>query len=109
MYSGKLMRSKPLTESLFKLLLKINELIGAEYNGILINKYMDGCDYIGAHSDDETGLDPIGVVSVSYGAERTFRIRDKVNKKIVYEDISKLILYKDISYISINGFRIAIL
>ena len=47
---------------------------------------MDGNDYIGAHSDDESGLDSVGVVSISYGTERIFRIRDKINKNILFED-----------------------
>lgn len=80
-YSKKMMDSKPLSESMNKLLFIINIMIGAEFNGILVNKYMDGNDYISAHSDDETGLDRIGVVSISYGAERIFRICNKETKE----------------------------
>ena len=47
---------------------------------------MDGNDYIGAHSDDELGLDKVGVVSISYGAERIFRIRDKKTKQIICDE-----------------------
>jgi alkylated DNA repair dioxygenase AlkB len=82
------MKSKPLSKSMSQLLLIVNTLIGTEFNGILVNKYMDGNDYISAHSDDETGLDSVGVVSISYGAERLFRIRDKETKKIVYDEIT---------------------
>ncbi len=80
------MSSKPLSKCLADLLETTNEIFNTEFNGILVNKYMDGNDYIGAHSDDESGLDSVGVVSISYGAERIFRIRDKINKNILFED-----------------------
>jgi alkylated DNA repair dioxygenase AlkB len=85
-YSKKMMDSKPLSESMSELLRIINMAIGAEFNGILVNKYMDGNDYISAHSDDESGLDSVGVVSISYGSERTFRIRDKKTKEIMCDE-----------------------
>jgi len=67
-YSGKLAKSIPLTPHLLTLLNKINTTFNSEFNGILINKYLDGDDSIGAHSDDEKNLDDIGVVALSYGA-----------------------------------------
>lgn len=85
-YSQKLMASKPLSPALSELLLCINTMLGAKYNGILVNKYNDGNDYIGAHSDNEIDLDPIGVTCISYGSERNFRIRNKNDKKIVHEE-----------------------
>lgn len=82
-YSNRLLRSKPLTNNLLILLNHINEKFNSDFNGILINQYMNGCDYISAHSDDETNLGKIGVVALSYGAQRTFRVRNKNTKKIV--------------------------
>ena len=82
-YSRQFAKSIPLSISLQKLLNIANSLFKAQFNGILINRYMDGGDYISAHSDDEQCLDDIGVVSISYGAIRNFRIRDKQTKKIV--------------------------
>lgn len=87
-YSKKMMGSKALSESMSELLHKINMAICAEFNGILVNKYMDGNDYISAHSDDETGLDSVGVVSISYGSERKFRIRNKETKEIMWDELS---------------------
>jgi alkylated DNA repair dioxygenase AlkB len=87
-YSKKMMESKPLTTSMSELLTIINNIIGAEFNGILVNKYMDGNDYISAHSDDETGLDALGVISISYGAERIFRIRKKETKQHICDEIT---------------------
>jgi alkylated DNA repair dioxygenase AlkB len=82
-YSNQLAKSVPLTNNLYELLDRINKEFNTEFNGILVNKYKDGNDYIGAHSDDETNLDPIGVICISSGVNRIFRIRDKKTKKII--------------------------
>lgn len=86
-YSNQLAKSQPLTDNLEELLDQVNKLYQTDFNAILINKYEDGSDYISAHSDDEKNLSNIGVVGLSYGARRKFRIRDKMTKKIV-KDIS---------------------
>ena len=58
------------------LLATVNDLFNARYNGILVNYYTNGEDYISDHRDDELGLDPsVGVLTISYGAERTFRVK----------------------------------
>lgn len=88
-YSNKLMPSQPLSANLIELISTINNMLGTKFNGMLVNKYVDGNDYIGAHSDSEIGLDPVGgVVALSFGAERTFRIRGKHDKKIVHEELT---------------------
>lgn len=88
-YSKRLMKSQPLTEAISEMLVLVNTQMNSNFNGILVNKYMNGSDYIGAHSDSELGLDDrVGVVAVSYGAERIFRIRDKITKKIVCDEIT---------------------
>lgn len=89
-YSGQLMKSIPLTDQpiLKEIMEKINQDLGTNFNGILINKYINGEKYIGAHSDNEKGLDKNNkmVVGLSYGpGVRTFRIRDKKTKKIVLD------------------------
>ena len=85
-YSKKLMESKPLSKDMADLLVTINKMLGTQFNGILVNKYIDGNDYIGAHSDEESGLDGKGVVAISYGSERIFRIRDKNNRTIICDE-----------------------
>ena len=87
-YSNKMMESKPLTKAIRELLDIVNSEFGTQFNGILVNKYMDGNDYISAHSDDETGIDLNGVISISYGAERIFRIRNKDTKHIIYDELT---------------------
>lgn len=84
-YSGNLAKSKPLTPCLSELLEKVNKIYGAKFNGILLNYYEDGNNTIGAHSDEERNLDKVGVVSVSFGATRTFRIKNKkTGEKVKY-------------------------
>ena len=82
-YSGKLMKSSPLTDNLRYLLRDMNEKFATQFNGILVNRYGDGSDYISAHSDDEKGIKVNDVVSISWGTVRTFRIRNKSDRKIV--------------------------
>lgn len=88
-YSGQLAKSQPLTPKLKNMLEVINNKFSAEFNGILVNYYENGEDYIGKHSDDEKGLDKIGVVSISYGQARKFRIRDKLTNKKVMDIVTK--------------------
>jgi alkylated DNA repair dioxygenase AlkB len=81
-YSGQLAASQPMPPNLSDLLEIINNIFGTKFNGILVNRYENGEDTIGAHSDDERFLDPAGVVCVSWGESRTFRIRNKQTKQI---------------------------
>lgn len=84
-YSRQIINSQPLTVSLNSLLININNIFESNFNGILVNKYVDGNDYICAHSDDEKEISNVGVVSISFGSERKFRIRDKISKKIIVD------------------------
>lgn len=54
----------------------VAELTGLRPNGVLLNRYRDGHDSIGRHSDREEDLVPGSpIVGVSLGAERLMRIR----------------------------------
>ena len=66
-----------------KIKAKIEKHYGVEFNYILMSLYRDGNDSIGDHSDDENILSSQGVVAISTGATRKFRIRDKQTRKIV--------------------------
>ena len=100
-YSKKLMKSQPLTPELRDIMQSVNEELGTEFNGILVNRYNSGADYIGAHSDSESGLDPNNktVASLSFGATRIFRIsrtEDKKKIKVVdYEHTPYTLLVMD--------------
>jgi alkylated DNA repair dioxygenase AlkB len=83
-YSGQMAQSQPLPKFLKKLLKRVNEKFDTDFNGILVNRYEDGSDSIGAHSDDEKGLGKGGsVVGISLGAERVMRFRGKKTPLIV--------------------------
>jgi len=84
-YSGQLAKSKSLQPNILELMQIINTRFGTKYNGILVNKYDDGNNYISDHSDDEANIDKGGVIAISYGAVRKFRIRDKITKKIIMD------------------------
>jgi alkylated DNA repair dioxygenase AlkB len=47
---------------------------GLHANLVLLNRYRDGNDYMGWHSDDERGHGPL-IASVSLGATRRFLVR----------------------------------
>jgi alkylated DNA repair dioxygenase AlkB len=84
------MASQPLSDHPFlvEILNQVNTQLGTNFNGILVNSYLNGEKYVGAHSDDERGLDKSGrkiVAGLAYGAIRKFRIRDKVTKKRVLD------------------------
>lgn len=88
-YSGQLMLSKPLTAMLKELLELVNQKFcpfetNRKYNGILINRYENGNNYIGAHSDNEKDLGANGVVAISLGATRKFRIRNVLPMQVTY-------------------------
>jgi len=59
-----------------KILKKVEEFTSIKYNYVLINRYKDGNDYIGFHSDSESYLDQeAGIVGVTFGAERDFQFQ----------------------------------
>ena len=84
-YSGQLEKAKPLKPNSNKLLQLLNERFGLKNNAFLVNKYIGGKNYISDHSDDEQNIGEGGVIAISHGAVRKFRIRDKVSKKIVLD------------------------
>jgi alkylated DNA repair dioxygenase AlkB len=85
-YSTSKTPANKMKPSLLELLDYINNMFNSSFNGILVNKYEHGGEYIGKHSDDERTIEPkCGVISVSFGATRKFRIRNKETGKIVLD------------------------
>lgn len=86
-YSGTLMKSQPLDSFLQEILDDVNYYLETSFNGILVNVYRNGEHYLSAHSDNERGLDKNRkmVAGISYGAVRTFRIRESKSRKIVLD------------------------
>ena len=54
------------------------------FNAVLCNLYRDGNDSVGWHADAEPEMGPV-IASLSLGAERTFRLREKKGA-IVFAD-----------------------
>ena len=84
-YSGQTTPVKLLTPELAYLLIKVNDVLGTDFNGMLINRYNSGSDFIGAHSDKTTYLESKTIATLSFGASRKFRLRDKKTKKIILD------------------------
>ena len=84
-YSGITMFPKPFTAPLNELKTKIENEINVTFTSVLLNLYRDGNDSNGWHSDDEKelGENPV-IASVSLGAKRTFRFKNKADKKLNY-------------------------
>lgn len=57
---------------------RLNKKFETDFNGILVNRYENGSETIGAHSDNEKGLGKGGsVIGISLGATRIMRFRGK--------------------------------
>jgi alkylated DNA repair dioxygenase AlkB len=84
-YSGQVTRALSFDQVdwMKRLLDYVNQKFNANFNGVLVNKYQDGEEYMAKHADDEKEIDDTaGVVMISIGAIRKFRIRDKKTGKI---------------------------
>lgn len=63
--------SKPFTSEVLKLMFKLNEDLGSNFNGCFLNKYDSEKQHLGWHADDFEGMDPNQPIAVvSLGAER---------------------------------------
>nr|WP_255494648.1 alpha-ketoglutarate-dependent dioxygenase AlkB [Luteibacter sp. Sphag1AF] len=81
-YSGTRFPALPWTPALALLRDRVAEACGARFNSVLANLYRDGTDSMGWHSDDEPELGPHPVIgSLTLGATRTFRFRDRATGK----------------------------
>ncbi len=83
-YSGSQHIPQPWTDTLISLRTLCEIHIGTTFNGLLINHYRDGHDYVGWHADNElcNGPEPT-IASISLGAERRFDFRHRDTNKIV--------------------------
>lgn len=75
-YSGQTLPPQQPSAVLQELFDEVFALTGETFNHVLCNRYRDGNDSIGWHSDNEPELGPNPlVVSVSFGAERLFKLK----------------------------------
>jgi len=77
-YSGRTVRRAPWTPTLRELEARVEARAGGTFNAVLLNRYRDGRDSMGMHSDDERELgdDPL-IASLSFGATRRFVLEPK--------------------------------
>ena len=68
--------NNPAENYILELLKYVNYISGKTYNGILVNWYTDGNEYIGYHSDDESELSLMDKLTVLAGV-RAFPARVK--------------------------------
>lgn len=85
-YSGITLNPLPWTDELLQIKDKIEEAVEVKFSSVLLNRYRDGQDYIGWHSDDEPELGKNPVIgSVNFGAPRKFQLRRMDNRKEKFE------------------------
>ena len=82
-YSGLALAPQPWTVILRRLKSRIEADVDAQFNSVLLNKYRDGQDSMGWHSDDEAelGSEPT-IASLSLGGPRRFLLRHKGRKDL---------------------------
>lgn len=77
-YSGLDLLHSPWHPKLDDLRDKMHSELGLVFNSVLVNAYRNGQDSMGWHSDDEPELGKAPTIaSISLGAKRMFRIREK--------------------------------
>lgn len=75
-YSGTEFVPQPWHPALLPLRDQLSEFCGHAFNSVLLNRYRDGDDGMGWHSDNEPELGPTPVIaSLSLGAPRRFLLR----------------------------------
>ncbi|ABV38039.1 2OG-Fe(II) oxygenase [Shewanella sediminis HAW-EB3] len=78
LYSGLFIEALPWPKYARLLQQKLKRDFGLNANGVLVNRYADGSDSIGWHSDDEPEIaNGSDIASVTLGATRDFFIRHK--------------------------------
>ena len=77
-YSGRTLPPRTPPPALEAMMRRVTEATGEAFNHVLANRYRDGRDSMGMHSDDETelGRDPT-VASLSLGGARRFAFATK--------------------------------
>ena len=75
-YSGITLNPLPWTKELLEIKEKIEIEAKVKFTSVLLNRYRDGQDYVGWHTDaeKELGINPI-IGSVNFGATRKFQLR----------------------------------
>jgi alkylated DNA repair dioxygenase AlkB len=82
-YSGIRLEPLPWPATLLDIKARVQQLVGHEFNSVLLNYYRDQNDKMGMHSDDEKELGERPVIaSLSLGETRTLLLRHKTRKDL---------------------------
>jgi len=88
-YSKSVRKLNPMTPTLKELQSIVESHTGIHFDFVLLNFYRDGNDKVGWHSDNESMMDCSNIVSISLGAERPFKFREKESRKVVWKEVLK--------------------
>ena len=95
-YSGMTMNAKPYPPVIEKIANQVTKFSDLQFNSVLLNRYRNGSDKIGWHSDNEKCLgEIINIATISLGAERhllTKRPGDKKSVELELEHGSLLLM-----------------
>ena len=95
-YSGITMSAKPYPPVIKKISNQVTKFSGQHFNSVLLNRYRNGSDKIGWHSDNEKCLgEIINIATISLGAKRhllTKRPGDKKSVELELEHGSLLLM-----------------
>ncbi len=99
-YSGISMKPYPWSAALLEIKERVEKILQVKFSSALLNLYRDGNDSLGWHRDNEKELGPNPTIaSVSFGASRTFFLRDYKTKSekhsIELEHGSLLVMKKE--------------
>lgn len=85
-YSGITLQPKAWSSDLLELKQAVEKEAKTSFSSVLLNRYRDGKDYVGWHTDaeKELGQNPI-IGSVNFGASRKFQLRRIDNPKEKFE------------------------
>ncbi len=74
----------------------LNKILGYDFNHVLIQRYRNGNDFIGEHSDKTLDIIPnTPIINISFGATRYLTLKNKVNEEkydIALENKSMFVL-----------------
>lgn len=87
-YSGTRFEPRPWPAALAPVRRRLRDEVGIDFNSVLANRYRDGRDAMGWHSDSEPELGPAPVIaSLSLGATRRFVLKHRIqpDRKLTLE------------------------
>uniref|UniRef100_A0A914X177 DNA oxidative demethylase ALKBH2 n=1 Tax=Plectus sambesii TaxID=2011161 RepID=A0A914X177_9BILA len=81
-FSGNTLPANPWPPLMHRLCLLVSDVADVKFNFVLVNRYKDGQDYVGAHRDGEKDLDRTApIASLTLGAARDFVFQHQSARK----------------------------